>query len=125
MEKHRRSILDKFLDKNFNLGGWKVLADPDDRTIGFIAGIVKEHSKEDLLQYIPSKVGRILELFVEPEYQKKGLGSMLMKETEGSFRRMQKSSPVLENLPQLRFKSNPVLEKCLIFLFSCWLLFDK
>lgn len=45
------------------------VADHENRIIGFIAGMAYSRSREELLEAVPLKSGRILELFVDPHYR--------------------------------------------------------
>jgi ribosomal protein S18 acetylase RimI-like enzyme len=49
-------------------------------------GTIPPQTKEDLLEGIPSKDGIVLELVVEADYRKKGVGTMLMNKLEEYFR---------------------------------------
>ncbi len=55
--------------------------------IGVIVGIIEKQKKEDLLGCIPTKTGRIQELFVEQQYRSKGVGKLLMETLEDYFKK--------------------------------------
>jgi ribosomal protein S18 acetylase RimI-like enzyme len=54
-----------------------------DKTIGFsVAFLLKKSREEDSLGTTPSQSGRIEELYITPEYRKKGIASLLMQNME-------------------------------------------
>ena len=60
---------------------------PDKKQIiGFIAGIIRKSSKLDMVQNIPLMRGRVIELYVEPEYRGKKVAAKLMNEMEKYFK---------------------------------------
>ena len=62
------------------------VSEHEDRIIGFIAGIVYSRPSKELLEAVPLKSGRILELFVDPYYRGKQIGTMLAEKMEEYFR---------------------------------------
>jgi GNAT superfamily N-acetyltransferase len=66
--------------------GIAYVAEHEDRIIGFVAGVIQRQSKEDLLEYVSSTDGRILELFVDPGHRRQNVGTMLMQKIEGYFK---------------------------------------
>ena len=58
------------------------VATDDDLVVGFCSGYVKDRSKRDLLEFLSKKRGFIADLYVRPDYQNKGIGSSLLKQTE-------------------------------------------
>lgn len=62
------------------------VADHENRIIGFIAGMAYSRSREELLEAVPLKSGRILELFVDPRYRGQKIGTMLTEKMEEYFR---------------------------------------
>jgi ribosomal protein S18 acetylase RimI-like enzyme len=54
--------------------------------VGCVAGIIEKQSKEDLLECVPTRAGKILELFVVDEYRNAGIGKQLMSKLEDYFR---------------------------------------
>lgn len=58
------------------------LAYDNKKIAGCIVGIIEKQSPENLLGCIPTKAGRILELFVEKKYRGSGIGKMLMGKME-------------------------------------------
>jgi len=65
--------------------GIAYVAEDQGRIIGLIAGVILRQSKEDLLECVPSKDGRILELFVDPQHRGREVGRMLMEKIERYF----------------------------------------
>lgn len=66
--------------------GTAYVAELDDEIVGFIAGLIRTQSREDLHECIPSKDGRILELLVDAAHRTQGIGTMLMQKIEEYFR---------------------------------------
>jgi ribosomal protein S18 acetylase RimI-like enzyme len=62
--------------------GKVLLAVDQDVLIGFIIGVVKEQSAENLLEVIPTKLGIILDLYVEEEYRGQKIGYQLLEQME-------------------------------------------
>ena len=63
------------------------VAEHEGRVIGVIAGIVFQWSGESLLEASRArKVGRILELFVDPAHRGQNVGTMLMEKIEVFFK---------------------------------------
>lgn len=59
-------------------------AEADGNVVGYIHGFVHDkQSEEKLLEVVPSQVGQIEDLYIEPEYRGKGVGKMLMEKMEG------------------------------------------
>jgi len=56
--------------------------------VGFCSGYVKDRSKRDLLEFLSKKRGFIADLYVHPDYQNKGIGSSLLKQTENYLKRI-------------------------------------
>jgi ribosomal protein S18 acetylase RimI-like enzyme len=83
--KYGRSYTKRFINSIKNKDGKMFVAFKEKQLIGFIGGIIENQTKEDLLGCIPSKDGRILELFVSPAFRAKGIGKMLMSKMENYF----------------------------------------
>lgn len=66
------------------MGGGERLYITEDgsKAVGFIAGIINKPSKEDSLSQVPTKAGRITELYIGEEYRGQGVGEMLMTKME-------------------------------------------
>lgn len=62
------------------------LAETDGRVVGCVVGIVIEQNDDDLLETIPSRDARMLELYVDPEFQRQGAASSLVSVMEKFFR---------------------------------------
>ncbi len=54
---------------------------------GLVAGMVEKRTKEDDMECIPAKSGRILELFVSDKYRNRGAGKKLMEKAEEYLRK--------------------------------------
>lgn len=61
------------------------IANVADVPAGFIAGIIEEQNKDNLLECMPTKPGRVLELIVSKKQRGKNIGSLLMKKIEEYF----------------------------------------
>lgn len=62
------------------------LAFDKQKIAGAIVGIIEKQAKANLMQCVPTKAGRVEELFVAAEYRKQGLGKMLLKKIEKYFK---------------------------------------
>ena len=80
-EKYIENLLRKIENKN----GVIYIASIGNIPFGFIAGAIEEQNKEHLLEYMPTKSGRVLELIVSEKQRGKNLGSMLMRKIEEYF----------------------------------------
>jgi ribosomal protein S18 acetylase RimI-like enzyme len=80
-ERYTKNLIKK-INKN---EGRIFLAQLNDEIVGCIAGIIEKQSKNDLLELIPKKSGRILELIVSYKHRDKGIGKELMKHIEDYF----------------------------------------
>jgi len=63
------------------------LAFDQDKIIGCIAGIIDKQSKDGRLECVPTKSGRILELFIFEDYRGLDLGKKLMETIENYFKK--------------------------------------
>jgi len=81
-----QDAITKFIKKINKQKGLILLAFDDKKIVGLIAGVIKKQSKENLLECVPTKAGRILEVFVKQEYRGYGLGEKLMKRMEEYFK---------------------------------------
>lgn len=70
------------LEKVAKYDGIIFLACDGQEIVGCIAGIIEKQSEAGLLEYVPTKAGRILELFVSDAYRKHGIGKQLMEKVE-------------------------------------------
>lgn len=61
------------------------IAEYERKSVGCIIGIIKVATEEDLLDTLPFKDGRIIELFVDPSFREKNIGSILVEKIERYF----------------------------------------
>ncbi len=73
------------IKKVFKQEGIIILMYDKEEAVGCIAGIIEKQSKDDLLECVPTKSGRVLELFVLDSYRGLGLGKRLMQKMEDYF----------------------------------------
>lgn len=62
-------------------GAFVVLTEGE-RIVGFVAGIVEKQSERDLLDQLPSRKGRVTELYLEADYRQRGFGKKLLTRME-------------------------------------------
>jgi ribosomal protein S18 acetylase RimI-like enzyme len=86
MPEYGEHFTEKLLHEVHDKNGRIYVAEDEDKIVGFIAGIVYEWSTEVLLECIPLKSGRILELFVDSKHRRQGIGKMLIRKIEEYFR---------------------------------------
>jgi ribosomal protein S18 acetylase RimI-like enzyme len=82
MPEYGISYVSRLLRKINNNDGVIYLAESQGHIIGLIAAAIEVQSKDDLLECIPSKAGRILELFVQSRYRGQSIGKLLMERGE-------------------------------------------
>ena len=59
------------------------IAEDDGKPIGYIFGFVcDKQSEENLLEVVPSLIGQIEDVYVEPEYRGKNIGKLLFNKME-------------------------------------------
>jgi ribosomal protein S18 acetylase RimI-like enzyme len=80
---YTRNLIKKILKQN----GLIILMYDEEKIVGCIAGIIEKQSKDNLLECIPTKAGRILELFVLNSYRGLRLGKRLMQKMEDYFKK--------------------------------------
>lgn len=73
------------LDKVKKFSGAIFIAECDGKKVGCVVGIIKEATDIDLIDTLPFRSGRTLELFVSPSYREKKIGTMLMERMEKYF----------------------------------------
>jgi ribosomal protein S18 acetylase RimI-like enzyme len=86
MPKYGERLTEELLDKVNRKNGVIYVAEHEGLVIGFIAGIIFEWSEEELLECVPLKSGRILELFIDSNFRGQGVGTMLTEKMERYFR---------------------------------------
>lgn len=76
--------LDHLLDLVERNGGFALLAEAEERPVGFLIGVVAE---EDGFYVLPEnrRYGAVTDLFVAPQARRKGLATRLMAEAEARF----------------------------------------
>lgn len=79
---HTKELL-KMVEKN---EGEIFVAYHDQTPIGMIAGIIEHTSESELLEWKIKKSGRVVELFVDPQYRGMNTGSALMEALEHYFK---------------------------------------
>lgn len=75
------------LEKVEKYDGAIFLAYDGEAMVGCIAGILEKQSDKNLLECIPTKAGRIAELFVLDAYRNLGIGKQLMEKMESYMRK--------------------------------------
>jgi ribosomal protein S18 acetylase RimI-like enzyme len=98
LPKYGQSYTKRFINSVKNKEGKVFVAFKEKQLIGFIGGVIEKQTKIDLLGCVPSKDGRILELFVSPAFRSKGIGKMLMSKMEDYFNKKQCTTIRLELL---------------------------
>lgn len=66
--------------------GTMFVAENDGKIVGIIAGSILKMSKLDSMSFCSKKSGRIRELYVHPNFRRKGLGKKLMEKMEEYFK---------------------------------------
>lgn len=61
------------------------VAEKNGRIIGFIAGIIQKQTPEELLDSLPARAGRVIELYVSAECRGGGTGKTLTQNIENYF----------------------------------------
>lgn len=80
-EKYTNKLLQKIKDGD----GIIFIAYVENIPLGFIAGVIEKQDEVDLLECIPTKSGRVLELIVSDKHRGKNTGSLLMGRIEEYF----------------------------------------
>lgn len=63
-----------------------ILAIADGKVIGFVVGVILKHTESELFGANPEIMGRVEELYVDPEYRAQGIGTKLMNKIEEYFK---------------------------------------
>lgn len=74
------------IEKITKYDGVIFLAYDDKKIVGCIVGIIEVQSKKNLLECVPTRAGRIVELFVSSKYRNFGIGKQLMSKMENYLR---------------------------------------
>lgn len=82
-KKYTQNLIKKILKQD----GLIILAYDEKKIIGCIAGTIEVQSKDNLLECIPTKSGRVLELFVLESYRGHQIGKRLMEKMEEYFKK--------------------------------------
>lgn len=91
----------KRLRKGKNYGRWSMdlllkktkekgtilVAELNNEVVGYISGALTSQSEEELMEVIPTKFGSVLEFQIKKDYQRKGIGKILMKEIINYFKK--------------------------------------
>lgn len=63
------------------------VAESSGRVVGWVAGIRLRQTKADLLEYVPMRRARVIELFVDDAFRGQGIGTLLLSKIETYFRK--------------------------------------
>jgi len=74
--------LKKILKEIELMEGIFYLATIGDEVAGFVTATIHRQTSEDLMQAVPSSVGRVTKLYISPLHRQKGLGTTLLKKAE-------------------------------------------
>ena len=55
------------------------------KVVGCVAGIIERQTRDNLLECVPTRAGRVLELYVKLGYRNRSIGTQLMKRMEEYF----------------------------------------
>ncbi|MEM9546373.1 MAG: GNAT family N-acetyltransferase [Bacteroidota bacterium] len=80
------SYTSEILEKVNNQNGKIYFAEQEGKPVGVIIGIIDELPERDLLECVPSKMGTIIQLFVEEECRGKNVGTLLIAKIEEHFK---------------------------------------
>lgn len=75
------------IEKITKCNGVIFLAYDDKKIVGCIVGIIEVQSDKNLLECVPTRAGRIVELFVSSKYRSLGIGKELMDRVETYMRK--------------------------------------
>jgi ribosomal protein S18 acetylase RimI-like enzyme len=85
MPGYAESLVAKMIRETEVKPGAIFVAEDSDRIVGFIAGVVEQSTSEQELDSIPFRSGRVIELFVQSEFRRHGIGKALMERIEAYF----------------------------------------
>lgn len=77
----------KIIEKITEYDGVIFLAYDNKKIVGCIVGIIEIQSEKNLLECVPTRAGRIVELFVSSKYRSHGIGRQLMRKMENYMRK--------------------------------------
>jgi len=83
---YSQAYTDKLLKAVSEKEGKIYFAVCDNKIAGVITGSISPESPGGTLEVIPTKTGWVRELYVYPEYRKKGIGTVLMSVLENYFK---------------------------------------
>ncbi len=86
LPEYGKNYTNNLIKKIFKQEGLIILVYDKEKIVGCIAGIIEKQPKNNLLECIPTKPGRILELFVLDSYRGLGVGKKLMQKMEDYFK---------------------------------------
>jgi len=76
----------KMIDDVDRNNGIIYVVESERKIVGFIAGIILKQTEEELLECIPTKAGKITELFIEEQFRGQKIGTRLMDKIEEYFK---------------------------------------
>lgn len=82
-----KKYTENLLRKVKKMKGLILLAWDGEKIAGCIAGILEKQSSLNLLECVPARVGRVIELFVAEPYRRRGVGKQMMREMENYFKK--------------------------------------
>ena len=77
----------RLLEKTTKEQGVILFAEEKNQPIGVIVGVIEHQKKDNLLECIPTKTGRIEDLYVDEKYRSQGIGRLLMARVESYFQK--------------------------------------
>ena len=85
--KYSPQYANNILEKVTKYDGVIFLVYDDKKIVGCIVGIIEKQSEKNLLECVPTRAGRIVELFVSSKYRSLGIGKKLMSKIEAYMRK--------------------------------------
>lgn len=86
LPKYSKLYVKKLMFKIKKNKGILLIAYENKNIVGFVAGFIEKQSKESLMECVPTKAGKIEDLFIYPKYRSKNIGRRLMKKIEDYFK---------------------------------------
>ena len=87
LQNYGKSYTNNLIKKINKQNGIIFFACDEENIVGCIAGIIEKQNKAELFGCVPTKAGRVQELFVLEVYRGKRIGKKLMKLIEDYFRK--------------------------------------